>query len=73
MRAVRTTDTVWPMRRRGPALGGVCLGKTTDSSETRGCVPMSARQSVPRAFVPDPLHFAAPVVITGFVRLPLDA
>ena len=31
---------------RGPALGGVCLGKTTDSSETRGCVPMSARQSV---------------------------
>ena len=31
---------------RGPALGGVCLGKPTDSSETRGRVPMSARQSV---------------------------
>ena len=31
---------------RGPALGGVCLGKPTDSSQTRGCVPMAARQSV---------------------------
>ena len=33
-------------RRRGPALGGVCLGKTTDSSETRGRARLSARQSV---------------------------
>ena len=31
---------------RGPALGGVCLGKPTDSSETLDFVPMSARQSV---------------------------
>ena len=32
--------------RRGPALGGVCLGKLTDSSETRVSVPIAARQSV---------------------------
>ena len=32
--------------RRGPALGGACLGIDTDSSETRGSVPIAARQSV---------------------------
>ena len=32
--------------RRGPALGGVCLGKPTDLSETRGSVPIAARRSV---------------------------
>ena len=31
---------------RGPALSGVCFGISIDSSETRGCVPMAARQSV---------------------------
>ena len=33
-------------RRRGPALGGACLRIDTDSSQTRGSVPITARQSV---------------------------
>ena len=32
--------------RRGPALGGACLRIDTDSSQTRGSVPITARQSV---------------------------
>jgi len=32
--------------RRGPALGGVCLGKPTDSSETAGRARFPAWQSV---------------------------
>ena len=35
-----------PAGRRGPALGGVYLGISTAISQTRGFVPMSARQSV---------------------------
>ena len=38
-----------PMRfclRRGPALGGVCLGKPTDSSQTRGRAGLPTRRSV---------------------------
>ena len=31
---------------RGPALGGVCLGKPTDSSQTRASVPIAARPSI---------------------------
>ena len=31
---------------RGPALGGVCLGKLTDSSETRVAARLPTRQSV---------------------------
>ena len=33
-------------KRRGPGLGGACLGIGTDSSQTRGRVPIAARQSV---------------------------
>ena len=33
-------------RRRGPGLGGSCLGISTDSSQTRGSVPIADRQSV---------------------------
>ena len=32
--------------RRGPALGGACLGICDVLSETRGSVPIAARQSV---------------------------
>ena len=32
--------------RRGPALSGVCLGKSTDSSETRGRAGLPTRRSV---------------------------
>ena len=32
--------------RRGPGLGGPCLGKSTDSSQTRASVPIAARPSV---------------------------
>ena len=38
-----------PRRRtsgRGPALGGVCLGKTIDLSETRGFARLPTRRSV---------------------------
>ena len=35
----------WRMRR-GPAVGGACLGIDTDSSQTRTRVPIAARQSV---------------------------
>ena len=31
---------------RGPALGGVCLGKSTDLSETRGRAGLPTRRSV---------------------------
>ena len=34
------------LSRRGPALSGVCLGKTIDFSQTRGAVPIADRQSV---------------------------
>ena len=44
------TGTHWTDCRaeswRGPALGGVYLGIRTAISQTRGFVPMSARQSV---------------------------
>ena len=32
--------------RRGPALGGVCLGIVTDSSQTRARVPLTAQEFV---------------------------
>ena len=35
-----------PGARRGPGLGGACLGISTDLSQTRTRVPIAARQSV---------------------------
>ena len=32
--------------RRGPALGGACLGKSTDSSQTRSATRLPTRRSV---------------------------
>ena len=38
-----------PPRPVGSSPGGVCLGKPTDLSETRGFVPIADRQSVHRS------------------------
>ena len=49
--------------RRGPALSGVCLGKTIDFSQTRGAVPIADRQSV----------HCVPVIVRALGRIKAEA